>query len=54
MLSDPTGNDDVAKAAVPDEVKAEPKIVVPCLKVTASPSGGGPALELTVALKVTL
>lgn len=41
------------KLAVPLASVAVPRITLPSLKVMVSPSAGMPALELTVAAKVT-
>ena len=49
----PAGSDDVAKMAVPPFNVPVPKTVVPFLNETVSPSGGGPALEVTFAEKTT-
>jgi len=44
----------VLKLAAPPLSVPVPRIVVPILKDTVSPSGGEPKLELTVAVKVTV
>ena len=49
----PTGSDEVENVATPPPSVPTPKTVAPFSKVTVSASGGGPALEVTVALKVT-
>lgn len=49
----PAGREDVVKLAEPPLKGAVASTVVPFLKLMISPSGGGPALELTVAVKVT-
>jgi hypothetical protein len=49
----PSGNDEVVKLASPPLNVPVPSTVVPFMKLTDSPSGGAPVLELTVAVKVT-
>jgi len=49
----PRGNDEVIKLASPPLNVPVPSTVVPFMKLTVSPSGGAPAAELTVAVKVT-
>src|SRR4029077_19042748 len=49
----PTLNVEVVKLAEPLLTVLVPKTVVPFINVTVSPSGGGPALEVTTAIKVT-
>jgi len=44
---------EVDKFATPPLSVAVPTTLAPCMNVTVSPSGGGPMLELTLALKVT-
>ena len=53
MVNDPAARNEVFKLAEPPPSVAVPNIVVPCLKVTSSPSGGGPKLDPTAAVKVT-
>ncbi len=50
---DPVFRDEVVRLAMPLDKGAAPKTVVPALKVTRSPSGGTPKLELTVAVRMT-
>jgi hypothetical protein len=50
----PTGNDEVIKVAEPLLNVPVPSNVELSMKLTVSPSGGLPALELTVAVKVTV
>jgi hypothetical protein len=49
----PAASEEVVNVAVPPANDPVPSVVLPSLKVTTSPSGGAPALELTVAVKVT-
>src|SRR5208337_4789547 len=49
----PWGNAEVVKEAEPPVSAPVPSTVAPFLKLTVSPSGGGPAAELTTAVKVT-
>lgn len=49
----PSGNEEVVKLAEPLLNVPVPSTVLPSMKLTVSPSGGAPALELTVAVKVT-
>ena len=49
----PAFRDDVVKVAVPPLSVPVPSKVFPWLKDTVSPSGGAPALDVTVAVKVT-
>src|SRR5208337_2602234 len=50
----PTASAEVMKLAEPPLNAPVPKIVVASIKVTISPSGGTPMLEVTTALKVTV
>jgi hypothetical protein len=43
----------VENTAIPPDKPPEPTVAPPLLKATTSPSGGGPELELTVAVNVT-
>ena len=52
-VNDPAVENDVFKLAEPPLNAAVPNIVVPCLKVTSSPSAGAPKLDPTVAVKLT-
>jgi hypothetical protein len=49
----PADNEEVLNVAIPPDRDPVPSVVLPSLKVTISPSGGTPALELTVAVNVT-
>jgi hypothetical protein len=49
----PASIEDVVKDATPRLSGATPRTADPLLKVTISPLGGVPAVELTVAVKVT-
>ena len=49
----PAASEEVVNVAVPPAKDPVPSVVLPSLKVTTSPSGGAPAVELTVAVKVT-
>ena len=54
ITSVPTGSFEVLNRATPPLIEAVPSTVVPCMKVTLSPFGGGTSkAELTVAVKVT-
>jgi hypothetical protein len=53
MECEPAVSDEVVRLALPAESVLVPKVAAPSLNVTASLSGGGPLLELTVAVKVT-
>jgi hypothetical protein len=53
MESVPSGSAVVAKTAVPLLNCAVPRDVVPLRKVTFSPLGGAPPLEVTDAVNVT-
>jgi hypothetical protein len=52
MLCEAADRDDVLNVATPPLRVPVPIPVVPLLKVTLSPSGGVPKVELTVAVKV--
>jgi len=47
------GSNDVVRVAIPAFREAVPRVAESLLKVMISPLGGSPALELTVAVKVT-
>ena len=49
----PTARVETESDADPPLSDPVPNTVVPCLKVTVSPLGGAPRLELTVAVKRT-
>jgi hypothetical protein len=48
----PADNDEIVRDATPPLKAAVPRTADPFLKVTISPLGGVPEVELTVALKV--
>jgi len=50
---DPAARDDVENVATPADKLPVPRVAPPFLKVTISPLGGTPPLELTVAVKMT-
>jgi hypothetical protein len=50
---EPFGSEEVIKVAEPPLSVPVPNTVVPLSNETVSPSGGAPALERTVAVKVT-
>jgi hypothetical protein len=47
-------SDDVVNVALPPDSVPAPNVAAPFLKVTSSPLGGTPKLEVTVAVNVTL
>ena len=49
----PAGRDEVVKAATPLAVAADPRVLLPSLKVTSSPLGMAPDDGVTVAVNVT-
>lgn len=53
MVKIPAGSDVVASEAIPPLSDPVPRTAEPFLKVMVSPFGGGPALELKVAVNVT-
>jgi hypothetical protein len=50
----PAASEEVVNVAMPPARDPVPSVELPSLKVTTSPSGGAPELELTVAVKVTV
>jgi hypothetical protein len=50
----PAGKLDVVKLAKPPLSIPVPRVFGPDMKVTVSPSGGGPSFEVTVAVSVTI
>ena len=54
IVVEPAAREDVLKLAEPLLSATLVSVVVPCLKVMVSPSGGDPKLELTVAVKATV